>query len=223
MIRKNKNKLLPIRNVSEVQEKLFAFDDSDQGKRNNRYEKSLQNSNDYQSKIDVGDYKNPEIKISDEFTNKYFMYENGVISSLNPVCPNCNSHKVIKWALYSRYIISEDYSGEIVIQRYHCKKCNKTFIMDLKDQFDPYSNISNELKEKALEVKQLNWSSVRDIAKCYKIFNDIDISYETVRKSLIVLEGNEIDYKIGELSGYYGYDAQWVKVNKKMEFQTCYI
>ena len=143
------------------------------------------------------------------------MDENGVICSLNPICTHCNSRKVIKWSLYTRNIISEDYSGEIVIQRYYCKRCNKTFIMDLKDEFDPYSNISNELKEKACEVKELNWSSLRDIAKYYKIFNGVDISYETIRKALIVIEGNEIDYKIGELSGYYGYDAQWVKINKK--------
>ena len=62
----------------------------------------------------------------------------------------------------------------------------------------------------------MNWSSIRDIAKYYKIFYDIDISYETVRKALIVIEGYEIDYKIDELSGYYGYDAQWIKISKKM-------
>ena len=182
-------------------------------------EKILKKSNDFQSTFDVGDYKDPEIKISDEFSNKYYIDENGIISSINPICPHCNSRKVVQWNLYSKNIISEQYCGEITIQRYYCKRCKKTFITDLKDQFDRYSNISTSLKEKAWEIKELNWSSLRDIAKYYKIFYDIDISYETIRNALIVIEDNEIDYKIGNLSGYYGYDAQWLKINKKWKFR----
>ena len=150
-------------------------------------EKILKKSNDFQSTFDVGDYKDPEIKISDEFSNKYYIDENGIISSINPICPHCNSRKVVQWNLYSKNIISEQYCGEITIQRYYCKRCKKTFITDLKDQFDRYSNISTSLKEKAWEIKELNWSSLRDIAKYYKIFYDIDISYETIRNALIVI------------------------------------
>ena len=40
-----------------------------------------------------------------------------------------------------------------------------------------------------------------------------------LEKALIVIEGNEIDFKLSELSGYYGYDAQWVKINKKWIFR----
>ena len=36
-----------------------------------------------------------------------------------------------------------------------------------------------------------------------------------VNEPEIIIEGNEIDYEIPKLSGYYGYDAQWVKINKK--------
>lgn len=219
MFSKTNNKALPILNVSEVQQKLFDFDDSGRENRNNGQRNDLRKSNDFQSKLDVGNYKHPEIKISDEYANKYFMDENGIIHSLNPICPHCNSHNVVKWSFYGRKVISEEYCGEIIIRRYYCKKCNKTFMTDLKDQFDFHSNISNGLKEKALKIKELNWSSLRDISKYYKIFNNIDISYETVRKALIVVDGNEINYQIGALSGYYGYDAQWVKINKKWKFR----
>ena len=66
-----------------------------------------------------------------------------------------------------------------------------------------------------LDTAELGWSSLRSIAKYYEIFYNIKISHETIRKALIVIEGNEIDFKLPELSGYFGYDAQWVRINKK--------
>ena len=205
---KKNNKVLPIHNVSEVQQKLFDFDDFDHGSRKKKKNKKSSKKYDTQSKLDMGDYKDPVIKISDEYSNKFFIDENNIIHSINPVCPHCKSRKVSNWGFYSKDVISEDYCGDIIMKRYKCKKCNKTFITDLNNEFDPHSNLSNSLKNKACEIKELNWSSIRDIAKYYKIFYGINISYETVRKALIVIEGDEIDYKILELSGYYGYDAQ---------------
>ena len=219
MFQKKLNKASMVNSISEVQQKLFDFENSNHGERKNRKRKNVRKMNNIQSELDIGDYKNPKIKISDEYTNKYFMDEYGVISSLNPICPHCNSRKVIKWSVYSRNIISEQYSGKILLQRYFCKRCEKTFLTDLNDQFDRHSNISNSLKEKACNIKELNWSSLRDIAEYFKIFYDIDISYETVRKAILVIEGDEIDYNIGNLSGYFGYDAQWVKIDKIWRFR----
>lgn len=45
-----------------------------------------------------------------------------------------------------------------------------------------------------------------------KIFNKITISYETVRKSLILLDNLYYINKDFELSGYYSYDVQWVRI-----------
>ena len=170
MFEKKLNKASSINNISEVQQKLFGFEDFDHGVLKNRKRKKVSKLRYIQSKFDVGDYKDPIIKISDEYSSRYFMDENGVINSVNPICPHCNSRKVIQWSLYSKNIISEQYSGEIILQRYFCKRCRKTFITDINDQFDLHSNISNSLKEKACEIKELNWSSLRDIAKYYKIF-----------------------------------------------------
>ena len=99
------------------------------------------------------------------------------------------------------------------------KKSQKTFITNLSDHFDAHSNFSNSLKEKSWQIKELGWTSLRNIAKYYEIFYGIKISHETIRKALIVIEGNEINFKLPKLSGYYGYDAQWVKINKKWRFR----
>ena len=70
MIQKNNNKVLPINSVLEVQQKLFGFEDFNQRKRKNRRRKNRRRSNDSQSKFDVGNYNDPKIRISDEFSNK---------------------------------------------------------------------------------------------------------------------------------------------------------
>ena len=216
---KNNNKALPINNVLDVQQKLFGFENFDHGKARKRKNRIRSRTKENQSKFYVGKYKDPELIISEEYTSKYYIDENGIIGCLNPICPNCNSRKVTKWDIYPKNIISEEYCGEILIRRYFCKRCQKTFITNLNDHFDPHSHISNSLKEKSWQVKELGWSSLRSIAKFYEIFYGLKISHETIRKALIVIEGNEIDFKLPELSGYYGYDAQWVKINKKWRFR----
>ena len=219
MLLKNNNKALPINNVLDVQQKLFGFENFDCGKAKKRKKRTCGRKKESQSTFYVGKYNDPELIISDEYVSKYYIDENGVIGSLNPICPHCKSRKVTKWTIYSKNIISEDYCGEILIRRYFCKRCRKTFITNLNDYFDFHSHISNSLKEKSWQIKELGWTSLRNIAKYYKIFYGIKISHETIRKALIVIEGNEIDYKLPKLSGYYGYDAQWVKINKKWRFR----
>ena len=219
MFPKKNKKVLPINNVSEVQQKLFGFDDYCHGNQKKRKLKNSSRTEKIQSQLDVGDYTNPKIIISDEYNAKYSIDENGILNWLNPIYPHCHSHKVRKCSLYSKNIITEYFTGTIIMRRYMCKKCHKTFITDLEDQFDSHSNISNSIKDKMIEIKELNWDSFRDIAKYFEIFYDIKISPKTVRKVLIVIEGNEIDFKIPELSGYYGFDAQWVKINKKWKYR----
>lgn len=50
--------------------------------------------------------------------NKYFINENGVIESVTPQCPACYSRKVIKWSTTPRYLISTEFQGEVILQRY---------------------------------------------------------------------------------------------------------
>ena len=149
MLLKNNNKALPINNVLDVQQKLFGFENFDHGSSKKRKNKNRRQKKENQSKFHVGKYKDPELIISEEYTSKYYIDENGIIGCLNPICPNCNSRKVTKWDIYSKNIISEEYCGEIQIRRYFCKRCQKTFITNLNDHFDANSHISNSLKEKS--------------------------------------------------------------------------
>ena len=122
MVFKKNNKALPINNVLDVQQKLFGFENFNHGKAKKRNSKTRSRTKETQSKFDVGDYKDPQLRISDEYTNKYYIDEDGIVGSLNPICPKCNSRKVTKWDIYSKNVISEEYCGEILIRRYYCKR-----------------------------------------------------------------------------------------------------
>ena len=56
--------------------------------------------------------------------------------------------------------------------------------------------------------------SLRNLAKYHGIFNNIHISHETIRKSLILT--NNLFYVNSDLnlSGCYGYDVQWIRVER---------
>ena len=218
MFKKSKNKVPHIKGIVDVQQVFFGDEDF---KKEKSIKKSVEKENKpryTQSVLDVGDYNEPKVKFFTKNTNKYYIDENLVISELDPFCPICNRNRVIKWNIYSKNVNSKDYSGEINIQRYKCKICGKTFNTKFEDQFKNHSSFSKDLLNLAASVKELNWSSYRDIAAYYEIFLGIEISHETIRKELEVIQGNEIVYNIPELSGYYGYDAQWVKINSKWKF-----
>ena len=60
---------------------------------------------------------------------------------------------------------------------------------------------------------ELDHISLRNTSKIHKNFNNITISHETVRNSCLILNDTYFTCDIEELSGYYGYDEQWVKIN----------
>ena len=212
-------KAFPVNGLSEQQLIFCGFENQELAskKRNNVFERIK--SNDIQSKLDIVDYIELQNRKMPSFKPKYFVNENDVVGYVNPFCKHCHSHKLVKWNYTTRKLITNDFNGEIKIQRYKCNRCGKTFQTEFEGQFEPYCNFSEELKNKAIKTKELNWSSLRDISEYYQIFNGINISYETVRKSLIVIEGNQIQYDVPKTSGYYGYDAQWVKIEKEWKYR----
>ena len=219
MGKKSTNKVFPIKNIVDVQQVFFGGKDFKKEKSNNKSVEESVKPSYTQSVLDVGDYKDPEIKSISKNTKKYYVDENLVVGEVNPVCPKCHRNKVTKWNIYSKQVNSQNYCGDVKIQRYYCKRCGITFNTDLDGQYKSHSSFSNDLLGLAASVKELNWSSYRDIAEYYNIFLGISISHETIRKALDVIEGNEIVYDIPELSGYYGYNAQWVKINNKWKFR----
>jgi len=220
-----KKPTFPVKGMSDYQLIFFDIDDPNfipLSKKENKNSENTENSvksYDFQSCLEIENFKEFERQYIQNRDNEYFVNSKNVIGWVDPYCPECYSHKVIKWNYTVRNWISDDFQGQVKIQRYKCKECGKLFQTEFKGQFEKACNFSEELKDKAIETKELNWSSYEDISSYFKIFNGVNISSETVRKSILVIEGNEIEYDIPELSGYYGYDCQWIKINKKWKYR----
>ena len=219
MVKKTKNKVLPVKGIVDIQQVFFDGKDFKKEKSNKKSVEKRDETRYTQSVFEVSESKEAEEKIVSKNTKKYYIDENLVVGELDPICPKCHRNYVIKWNIYSKPVNSQEYCGDIKLQRYRCKRCDITFITDLEDQYKKHSSFSNDLLNMAASVKELNWSSYRDIAEYFQIFLGIKISHETLRKSLEIIEDNEIVYDVPELSGYFGYDAQWLKISKKWKFR----
>lgn len=223
LIMRMKKLTFPIKDISEHQ--LIFFDLDDPGFIPFRKEEKEKSGNecvesaDFQSVLEFENFIDSRERIIPYIGRKYFVNEKGIIEYLNPFCSNCHSHNIVKWNYSTRNLISEDFQGEVKVQRYRCKTCGKMFQTEFQGQFEKYCNFSEKLKQKAIETKELNWSSFKDISLYFKIFNGIQISPETLRKSTLVINGNEIHYDVPKVSGYFGYDCQWVKINKKWKYR----
>ena len=67
------------------------------------------------------------------------------------------------------------------------------------------------MKNKAKILLHHGWKSLRNIGNDFKALLDFDISHESVRKALKNEGGLYWLNEEIELSGYYGFDAQWIR------------
>ena len=209
-----KKQAFPIKGISEHQLIFCGFGDPEPVCDEIPDEKMSSKSSDIQLKLDLDDYIYSEVIDNPPLNEEFVINEKGIIGYVKHFCKHCYSRNVVKWNYTTRDWINDDFEGTVKVQRYKCKKCGRTSQTEFKGQYEPYCNISEELKEKAIKTKELNWSSLRDISEYYYIFNNLKLSHETVRKSLIVIKNNYIRYDTPKLSGYFGYDAQWLKIEK---------
>lgn len=101
----------------------------------------------------------------------------------------------------------------VKVKRYYCNKCKKKFQVEFTKVYDKYCNFSNSFKDKIVKCREYGWMSLRNIKRQIKDWFDIDISHESIRKALLI-EGDFYYFNDEvKLSGYYGYDEQWEKVN----------
>ena len=179
----------PVSNLSDVQYKFFVSEKYE------KQEKKYEN----RRKLSV----DKRIYMIDEET---YAYE-------TPFCAKCYSRDVSEYGYNSKMLISEEgIHHDILVQRYYCKSCGKLSQTEF-EEYDPYSNFSNRTKNKSVQNMELDRISLRNTSKIHKNFNNIKISHETVRKSCSILNETYFTCNIEELSGYYGYDEQWVKIN----------
>ena len=152
--------------------------------------------------------------------DNYFVNSNGILEEHDPFCKHCGAKKYSRKGYNWRLLYLDDETPiRIKVKRYKCKKCKKKFQVEFTEYWGKFCNYSNKIKNKAKILLQHGWKSLRNIGNDFKTLLNFDISHESVRKAL---RNGEALYWLNEeleLSGYYGYDTQWIRNEGKWIFR----
>lgn len=141
----------------------------------------------------------------------YFVNSQGIVEEREPYCKHCGAKKFSRKGYNWRLLYLDDGTPvRIKVKRYKCKKCKKKFQVEFTEYWGKFCNYSNKMKNKAKTLLQHGWKSLRNIGNDFKTLLNFSISHESVRKALKTDDGLYWLNEELELSGYYGYDAQWV-------------
>ena len=73
----------------------------------------------------------------------------------------------------------------------------------------------NNTKNKAKRLLQHGWKSLRNLKNDFNELLSLNISYESIRKYIFFGDSLYWCDEESELSGYFGYDAQWIRIEGK--------
>ena len=129
-------------------------------------------------------------------------------------CPYCSSNDVVENGYYSKTVILM-YKGRVKckIKRYICKHCKKGFSADISSMVDKNFSVSNEVKDSVHNYYSFDHSSVRKIQEMMKTFHNVKLSHQEIQ-DIIVDYYIHYHPDIKDFSGYYAFDALWVKINE---------
>ena len=134
-------------------------------------------------------------------------------------CPHCGTRHVVKYGFTKRTLVFKEIGKtNVKVQRYICKRCDKTFQTDLTSLVDKNSNFTNELKSESEHLISDYLGSLKNVCKSFKKFFGITISHQTIENWLFVNE-NILEFDLGRCSGYYVFDVEWIKINGKWKYR----
>ena len=134
-------------------------------------------------------------------------------------CPHCGTRHVVKYGFTKRTLVFKEIGKiNVKVQRYICKRCDKTFQTDLTSLVDKNSNFTNELKSESEHLISDYLGSLKNVCKSFKKFFGITVSHQTIENWLFVNE-NILEFDLGRCSGYYVFDVEWIKINGKWKYR----
>jgi transposase-like protein len=151
----------------------------------------------------------------------------GHFQMIRPICPYCGSIEQTKQGFYQiKPKFDNDQKVKLHLQRYKCDNCSKKYSTDLFQIKEGNKSYLNSIKEKARQSKLIRGGSLRKIAKDFKIFKNMTISHQTMKNFLkindkqIIKNGNRINQKISQLSGYLVIDEQFINLPEKRHYRV---
>ena len=189
--------------------------------------------------IFIGDFKDPKRKgrvnekevdsknlvqiilpIASILDNRYQVNEDGIIEERHPYCKHCHSSNFIRKGFNWRTICLE--KGILIrvkVKRYQCKCCRRYYQTEFPDLYEKYYNFSENFKKLVRKHVKNGYLSLRHLKKLIKSTMGLDISHESIRKFLIVTDSLYYRDDSFKPSGYYGFDSQWVKIEKVWRYR----
>ena len=192
----NKYKSALNSNINFIQVKLFDFDDG----KINREKIISERLN-----------KVPEIE---NINKELFLDENNVFSYVNPVCPVCGSHKIIKKGNIVKN--KQNINGKTTKfkeQQYQCKKCGKKFGIYNNPVIGKHKQFLQEIIDKIPSAMEIGYQSLRKISEYFQIFLGITVSHQTIKNWSNKNHTEKIENEKLDYSGYYLYDEQFLRLN----------
>ena len=147
-------------------------------------------------------------------------YRKGKIyfKNVNPRCPLCKSRNVICDSVAIRKLIFLRIGAQnCLIQRYKCMECGHRFRTDLSSIVEKNNNVTKPVIEHIIHLYCYFTGSLYKIQKSLFKEHNISISHQTI-ENVILMSEFELEFPWGFLSGYYGFDALWVKKNGKWKY-----
>ena len=129
-------------------------------------------------------------------------------------CPQCSHKEVVENGHYTKKLIYMDKGlVECKVKRYVCKHCGTGFSADISCIVDKNFSISCDVKESVQKYYSFDHSSVRKIQEIMKEFHNVELSHQEIQ-DIIVDYYIHYNPNIKEFSGYYAFDALWVKIKE---------
>ena len=134
-------------------------------------------------------------------------------------CTYCGTRHVVKYGFTKRTLVFKEIGKtNVKVQRYICKRCDKTFQTDLTTLVDKNNNFTNELKSESEHLISYYLESLKNVCKSFKKFFGITVSHQPIENWLFVNE-NILEFDLGRCSGYYVFDVEWIKINGKWKYR----
>ncbi len=134
---------------------------------------------------------------------------------LYPHCPECGSSKVIKQEYYPRNLKLAEFGTQTVyVRRYYCKECKKKFSTPIDAIVEKGHQYARIYQNHICESFKTGYNSFRHLKKIFHSFYNHSPSHQTIYNW--IFEMNPKSEAIEpNLSGYYCYDEQYLKIDGK--------
>lgn len=135
-------------------------------------------------------------------------------------CPHCGTRHVVKYGFTKRTLVFKEIGKtKVKVQRYICKRCDKTFQTDLTSLVDKNSNFTNELKSESEHLISDYLGSLKNVCKSFKkILWNHSFHIKQLKIGFLLMK-TFLEFDLGRCSGYYVFDVEWIKINGEWKYR----